>query len=101
MNDTDTKSSVVVGIDGSDTAIEAALWAIDEAVSRSVPLRLVCVTKAKHPSADIARFLKNNDERVQLAVISGAEADQVADILGPYGHHRFSHTGSSVLVVRG
>lgn len=52
MNDTDSKFSVVVGIDGSDTAIEAALWAIDEAVSRSVPLRLVCVTKAKHPSAE-------------------------------------------------
>ncbi|OBB37333.1 universal stress protein [Mycobacterium sp. 852002-51961_SCH5331710] len=261
MNDTDSKSSVIVGIDGSDTAIEAALWAIDEAVSRSVPLRLVCVTKAEHPSAedyyadihhaedslraaqaavdatgksvkvetgiltglpgvslveesydatlvcigsvgigryarsilgstaievaekahcpvaiirpfdteadhsvnwitvadkrsrdtdalleaamdeaalrqapvlvvgkngsverdvealrkrhpglriypigdsaDIARFLKNSDERVQLAVISGAEAHQVADILGPYGHHRFSHAGSSVLVVRG
>ncbi len=261
MNDTDSKSSVVVGIDGSDTAIQAAMWAVDEAVSRSVPLRLVCVTNATHPStddyyadirhaeeslraaqaaveasgksvkvetavlaglpgvslveesydaalvcvgsvgidrftrsvlgstaievaekahcpvaiirppevgrnytvnwiavadkasresdavleaamdeaalrqapvlvvgrhgaverdvetlrkrhpglriypigdsADIARFLKNNDERVQLAVINGTEADQVAEILGPYGQHRFSHTGSSVLMVRG
>lgn len=32
---------VVAGIDGSETAIRAAQWAIDEAISRSVPLRLV------------------------------------------------------------
>jgi nucleotide-binding universal stress UspA family protein len=33
--------SVVVGIDGSRAAINAALWAVDEAVSRDIPLRLV------------------------------------------------------------
>lgn len=32
---------VVVGIDGSTAAINAARWAVDEAVSRKVPLRLV------------------------------------------------------------
>jgi nucleotide-binding universal stress UspA family protein len=32
---------VVVGIDGSRTALQAAAWAIDEAVSRDIPLRLV------------------------------------------------------------
>jgi nucleotide-binding universal stress UspA family protein len=35
---------VVVGIDGSDAALNAAKWAIDEAISRDVPLRLVHVT---------------------------------------------------------
>ena len=35
---------VVVGVDGSDAAIEAAIWAIDEAVSRDVALRIVHVT---------------------------------------------------------
>ncbi|MBX7453433.1 universal stress protein [Mycolicibacterium sp. 3033] len=35
--------SVVVGIDGSAAALEAALWAIDEAEHRDVPLRLVYV----------------------------------------------------------
>jgi nucleotide-binding universal stress UspA family protein len=34
-------SSVVVGIDGSRWAVDAALWAADEAVSRDIPLRLV------------------------------------------------------------
>ena len=52
MNDNHLPSSVVAGIDGSDTAIRAAQWAIDEAISRSVPLRLVYVTKATHPTAD-------------------------------------------------
>ena len=33
--------SVVVGIDGSRSAVDAALWAVDEAVSRDIPLRLV------------------------------------------------------------
>jgi nucleotide-binding universal stress UspA family protein len=33
--------SVVVGIDGSRTAVTAALWAVDEAVKRDIPLRLV------------------------------------------------------------
>jgi len=35
--------SVVVGIDGSRAATDAALWAIDEAVSGDIPLRLVYV----------------------------------------------------------
>lgn len=33
--------AVVVGIDGSRAALRAAEWAVDEAVSREVPLRLV------------------------------------------------------------
>ena len=32
---------VVVGIDGSQAAVSAALWAVDEAVNREAPLRLV------------------------------------------------------------
>jgi nucleotide-binding universal stress UspA family protein len=34
-------SSVVVGIDGSDAAIKAAVWAVDEAIAGELPLRLV------------------------------------------------------------
>lgn len=40
MNETVAPGSVVVGVDGSKAAIGAALWAVDEAVSRDVPLRL-------------------------------------------------------------
>lgn len=39
-----SSAPVVVGIDGSDAAISAAKWAIDEAISRDVPLRIVHVT---------------------------------------------------------
>jgi nucleotide-binding universal stress UspA family protein len=49
----------------------------------------------------IASFLSANDERVQLAVISGAEADQLARLVGPSGHPLFLHPECSVLVVRG
>jgi nucleotide-binding universal stress UspA family protein len=40
---TKTPLPIVVGIDGSQAAIQAAEWAIDEAVSRETPLRLVAV----------------------------------------------------------
>jgi nucleotide-binding universal stress UspA family protein len=44
---------VVVGVDGSDAAINAAKWAIDEAISRDVPLRIVHVTHIEgQPSAE-------------------------------------------------
>ncbi|MHA0286899.1 universal stress protein [Mycobacterium sp. C3-094] len=45
MNSESTPS-VVVGIDGSAAALEAALWAIDEAEHRDVPLRLIYVIDA-------------------------------------------------------
>jgi len=37
------RPAVVVGIDGSQAAIRAAEWAVDEAVSRELPLRLIHV----------------------------------------------------------
>jgi len=52
MTSSQLHRSVVVGIDGSQPAIRAAEWAVDEAVSRNVPLRLVCVTNVTHPSFD-------------------------------------------------
>lgn len=41
MTESVTPKSIVVGVDGSKAAIRAALWAIDEAVSRDVPLHLL------------------------------------------------------------
>ena len=43
MNESLTSGSIVVGIDGSQAAIRATLWALDEAVSRDVPLLLLYV----------------------------------------------------------
>ncbi|CAN5884859.1 universal stress protein [soil metagenome] len=33
--------AVVVGVDGSHRAVDAALWAVEEAISRDIPLRLL------------------------------------------------------------
>jgi nucleotide-binding universal stress UspA family protein len=43
-------ATVVVGVDGSKAATDAARWAVDEAVSRDIPLRLVSVVDQSHPS---------------------------------------------------
>lgn len=47
---TDTKdgaATVIVGIDGSPTAVQAALWALTEATHRDLPLRLVYSTASR------------------------------------------------------
>ena len=55
MRDANTPQlPVVVGIDGSQTAIQAAEWAVDEAVSREVPLRLVEVIPQQAEPAPLA-----------------------------------------------
>jgi nucleotide-binding universal stress UspA family protein len=41
-----SRSSVVVGIDGSRSALRAGLWAVDEATTRDVPLRLIHVVQS-------------------------------------------------------
>jgi nucleotide-binding universal stress UspA family protein len=35
--------SVVVGIDGSQAAVRAALWAVDEVAGTDIPLRLLYI----------------------------------------------------------
>ncbi len=50
MGELQAAASVVVGVDGSLAAIRAALWAVDEAVSRDIPLRLVCAVDPRGTS---------------------------------------------------
>lgn len=52
MNRAFPPASIVVGIDGSKAAVHAAVWAIDEAVSRDIPLRLVHVIEG-HSDANL------------------------------------------------
>jgi nucleotide-binding universal stress UspA family protein len=55
MRDANTPQlPIVVGIDGSQAAIRAAEWAVDEAVSREVPLRLVEVIPQQVEPAPLA-----------------------------------------------
>ena len=62
-----TPASIVVGIDGSRTAVRAALWAIDEAISRDIPLHLVAVANSPADRAD-----------AELAVRAAAAAVEAA-----------------------
>ena len=55
MRDSNTpQPAVVVGIDGSQAAIQAAEWAVDEAVSQEIPLRLVQVIPEEVEPAPLA-----------------------------------------------
>jgi nucleotide-binding universal stress UspA family protein len=45
-------ASIIVGVDGSDAAVRAAIWATDEAITRDIPLRLVHVI-SRHPDASL------------------------------------------------
>ncbi|MDT5140246.1 MAG: hypothetical protein QOD58_4508 [Mycobacterium sp.] len=47
MSSRESGPAIVVGIDGSKAALRAAVWAIDEAAHRNVPLRLVSVIDAQ------------------------------------------------------
>jgi hypothetical protein len=49
--------------------------------------------------ADVAHLLKKHDERVQLAVIGGSQADELAQIVGRPDYPVFHHAKSSVLVI--
>ena len=42
---------IVVGIDGSDAAINAAKWAASEAIGRGIPLRLIFAIPERHADA--------------------------------------------------
>jgi nucleotide-binding universal stress UspA family protein len=53
MNEPKARPPIVVGIDGSDAAIRAARWAVDAAVSRNLPLRLIYVIE---PGSEAVRL---------------------------------------------
>ncbi|KAA8964645.1 universal stress protein [Mycobacterium sp.] len=67
---------VVVGVDGSRSARQAALWAIDEAIDRDVPLQLVyaveaagddhAVTAAEHTINDVIAAVESTGKPVKV-----------------------------------
>lgn len=73
MSETPPQSpSVVVGIDGSRLALNAALWAVDEAIERDLPLRLVYVIEPQDGPTDpetSARALAAADIAVRHAFV--------------------------------
>jgi nucleotide-binding universal stress UspA family protein len=78
-----TSSSVVVGIDGSRSALDAALWAVDEAVARDIPLRLVYAvdpSTAGTDPHDSARELARAEVAVRYAVTAVESTDKPVKI---------------------
>lgn len=73
-----SSAPVVVGVDGSDAAINAAVWAADEAISRNVPLRIVHVTHIEEPAPPEGAF----SLEVQYAETSLRTAAAVVKHLG-------------------
>ncbi|MUL67844.1 hypothetical protein BOO86_25455 [Mycobacterium sp. CBMA 234] len=67
-------SAVIVGIDGSQRSVDAALWGVDEAVSRDLPLRLLYVVEPRgHGATDSqqeAQDLACADASVRQAVLA-------------------------------
>ena len=61
MNHAEPPGSVVVGVDGSNAAIEAAKWAAKEAVHQDVPLRLVYVIEI--PDGPMSSDLADSAEK--------------------------------------
>lgn len=71
MNQHDSKL-VIVGINGSRAALSAAIWAVDEALSRQLPLRLVYVIPSQGERHASARAVELELERAET-VLSAAE----------------------------
>lgn len=72
MSQLDAKS-VVVGVNGSRAAVNAAKWAIDEAIGRQIPLRLVYVILRKETQNGAAPASEWELERAEMA-LSQAES---------------------------
>lgn len=70
MTCTESMTTIVVGIDGPDAAIGAAQWAVDEAVSRHLSLRLVHVIE---PGSEAVR-LENEYAEIALRTARAAVA---------------------------
>jgi nucleotide-binding universal stress UspA family protein len=67
MSQLDAKS-VVVGINGSPAAVSAAKWAIDEALARQMPLRLLYVIPRKGAQPGAAPISEWELERGEMAL---------------------------------
>jgi nucleotide-binding universal stress UspA family protein len=61
-------TSVVVGIDGSPAAVHAAQWAVEEAVSRDSPLRLIYILE-RHSEA-----VRLETEYAEIALLTASSA---------------------------
>ena len=74
MAESFTPPSIVVGVDGSRGAVRAAVWAIDEALSRDIPLRLVYAVEPQDSDAADPQDAERRLASAELAVRYAADA---------------------------
>jgi nucleotide-binding universal stress UspA family protein len=93
MNSSAPDFPVIVGIDGSKHAVRAALWAVDEAIDRDVPLLLACVVNphakdlereyayAQHAlhEAWVAAEATGKPVKLESTVLQGDPVEQLAE----------------------
>ncbi len=77
MNQLHAKS-VVVGVDGSQAAVNAAKWAVDEAISRQLPLRLVHVVTGSHRNSDCE--LRSGETALHQAEVAAHGVGRPVDV---------------------
>ncbi|MGB8390025.1 universal stress protein [Mycobacterium sp.] len=75
MNELDAKS-VVVGVNGSAAAVNAAKWAVDEALARQLPLRLVYVITRREAQSGFTSPAEWEIERGEMALSQAESAVQ-------------------------
>ncbi|HTY29117.1 MAG TPA: universal stress protein [Mycobacterium sp.] len=73
MAESFTPPSIVVGVDGSRGAVRAAVWAIDEALSRDIPLRLVYAVEPQDSDAADPQDAERRLASAELAVRYAAD----------------------------
>ncbi len=122
MSNSHPAPAVVVGVDGSRAAEQAALWAIDESVSRDIPMRLVYVidprdaptahacearlAAARTALADAHRFVDATGAavKVETDILSGRPLTKLMEesrsaammCIGSIGLNHARHGGTSV-----
>jgi len=107
MSDRRIRPAVIVGIDGSQAAIQAAEWAADEAVGSGASLVLLAIIKATHPSAqDYHRDVAHAEASLQTARLAveamGRPIKVETDILrGPPGAILVSESDDAEMICVG
>lgn len=104
MSEQFTPASIVVGIDGSRTAVRAALWAIDEAISRDIPLHLVAVANSPVANSPAERADAELAVRAAAAAVeaTGRPVDLESRVLdGEPTPILLQHSGTAAMVCVG
>lgn len=71
-------STVVVGVDGSDSSLQALDWAVEEATRRHLTLRVLCAWHSDYPAESVARVADGMADDSRSIVEAAAERARAA-----------------------